>query len=541
MATYYFRNAGTDWNTASNWSLSDGGPADGAVPTAADAAYFTGNSGNCTVSTASRTCLSLIFSSVLEEFEYTGTFTLNNTLTVSGNITLSPTMTFAGTSTITINANSTITSNTKVFPCSITISGPRTITLGDDIYVDLDFNTSVPGGGSLTLNGNTLYVSRNFQSITVGTSVICNSNLTMIGTGVFSVVPSFSATLSGTGTISFNTSGTITINSTFVTSNQGSRTIQYVNGTVVVPPGNGLGLVAANSTTLSVNLKGIRIKGGATIATQGAISLLSDLVIDGGTVFFGAGFLPANQPLTINNNGGNLYFGETELPSLISGNPFGSLTGGNATWYFRGSGNCVFVGHNLGYVYPSMVFDHTGTITFRNGNYIGNETFALIFGGGLTYTYIRGKFATEGFTGIKNRGLINIGNVCTLIGFDKANGLNNIVITNGITVTMDKFFSGRPDLITNVFCSTTTGAYTINFQDTFEKFANWVKVSNCTVARRGQLIILNQKATTVTGRNVGVRYQNVWPNGVPKDSPVTSDNSTAFGAGGLLADPAIAL
>jgi len=50
MATYYFRNVGTDWGTAANWSLTNGGGATGAVPTASDDALFTINSGNCTSS-----------------------------------------------------------------------------------------------------------------------------------------------------------------------------------------------------------------------------------------------------------------------------------------------------------------------------------------------------------------------------------------------------------------------------------------------------------------------------------------------------------
>ena len=81
MAIYYFRNTGnTDWNTASNWSLNDGGTASGAIPTTTDDAYFTSNSGNCTVNTATRVCANLIFSGV-GAGDYSGTFTLNNTLT----------------------------------------------------------------------------------------------------------------------------------------------------------------------------------------------------------------------------------------------------------------------------------------------------------------------------------------------------------------------------------------------------------------------------------------------------------------------------
>ena len=106
---------------------------------------------------------------------------------------------------------------------------------------------------------------------------------------------------------------------------------------------------------------------------------------------------------------------------------------------------------------------------------------------------------------------------------------------------MDKFFSGRPDCLTNVFCLTSTGSYTVTFQDDSEKLANWVRVSNCTLSRRGQLLILNQKGVNNTARNTGVRYINSWPNGAPKHSPFTPDNSTAYGAGGILADPAFAL
>ena len=61
MATYYFRNTGnTAWNTASNWSLTDGGGPTGVVPTATDDAYFTSNSGSCVVAGTVGVCTNLI-------------------------------------------------------------------------------------------------------------------------------------------------------------------------------------------------------------------------------------------------------------------------------------------------------------------------------------------------------------------------------------------------------------------------------------------------------------------------------------------------
>lgn len=49
---FYFLNTGTDWNTASNWSLTDGGAPANAVPSILDNAIFTINSGACTISAA---------------------------------------------------------------------------------------------------------------------------------------------------------------------------------------------------------------------------------------------------------------------------------------------------------------------------------------------------------------------------------------------------------------------------------------------------------------------------------------------------------
>ncbi len=72
MATYYFRNATATWGTASNWSLSSGGPADGAIPGNGDDVIFDSNSrATCTLNT-NRNCRTLSFTN------WTGTIDFNN-------------------------------------------------------------------------------------------------------------------------------------------------------------------------------------------------------------------------------------------------------------------------------------------------------------------------------------------------------------------------------------------------------------------------------------------------------------------------------
>jgi hypothetical protein len=531
MATYYFRNVGTDWNTASNWSLTDGGGATGAVPTSADDAYFTSNSGNCTVGTASRVCKTLIFSGV-GAGNYSGTFTLNNTLTVSGSITLDSGMTFAGTSTLTVNATSTITSNGNAFSCSFTFTGV-TVTLADDMTIlgNVTFSTT-------TVNDNTLTVS---GSITVSTGQVVQGtmNLIMNGTGALTAAAS-SARVSITGNITFNTSGSITINANFFSS--GTRSISYVAGDVSVPFGSVFVLAQTGNTT-TLDIKGIVIKGtlGFSGQTGGIIDLLSDAIVDGGAVTIGNAIFSGAQAATLNSSGGNLYLGDQSIARSFSpsGSNIGALTG-TAKIYTKGAGVLVY---SIGIrIQNDIIFNHSGVFRVLDTSLFGAQVNGMTLGGG-TYTVISGRFDSVDRFGALNRGNLAIASNSTLIGWNRACGLSNITITNGVVLTMDEFFSGMPKMEMAVFCATTTGNFTVTFQDGSEKIANWIRLTNCTVTNRGQLLILNQKANG--GRNVGVRYQNVWPNGVPRFkqniNAQAAGYETAFRDGGLLADPAFSL
>ena len=133
MATYYFRNTGTGvWGTASNWSLTSGGGATGAVPTTSDTAVFDNNSISCTLNTSNRVCLALSCTTYTQTLNFS---TFN--LTVSGNIDLGSSMTLTTTTgSLIVNANSTITTNGKTMsvPFNISTAG-RVLTFADNFVL----------------------------------------------------------------------------------------------------------------------------------------------------------------------------------------------------------------------------------------------------------------------------------------------------------------------------------------------------------------------------------------------------------------------
>ena len=219
MATYYFRNSGVNWGDAANWSLSDGGPADGAVPTSADDAIFTNNSGNCTVNASARVCKTLNFST------YTNTLTRSNGITVSGNVTLGASMGLAGSSGLIVNETATITSNGIAWNNTLTLSGSvktHTIT-GAFTCSDLTVN-NVSG----VLNGSDISVTGNMTSTSIN-GFAGNGRIVMTGTG--NVVANINNMIGCNFRI--NTTGTITFNGdVYLGPSSGTSTFDYIAGDV---------------------------------------------------------------------------------------------------------------------------------------------------------------------------------------------------------------------------------------------------------------------------------------------------------------------
>ncbi len=120
MATYYFRNTGTNWNLTASWSSTQS-PTYTNVPTVpgiADIAIFEAASAPCTITTVTASADRIDFTNGGTS-NYTGLFTVGTntvgTLTISRSLTLSPAM-----SNVTGSADIFIQQGTT---CAITSSG----------------------------------------------------------------------------------------------------------------------------------------------------------------------------------------------------------------------------------------------------------------------------------------------------------------------------------------------------------------------------------------------------------------------------------
>ena len=99
---------------------------------------------------------------------------------------------------------------------------------------------------------------------------------------------------------------------------------------------------------------------------------------------------------------------------------------------------------------------------------------------------------------------------------------------------MNEFFNGSPELQT-IISSTSTTNYTIAFTDNFEKIAKFVNISGCTLSRPQQLLVITDSKKSTTNTR-GIRYINNLPNGISKDNPSTSTQTT-YSTNMLVGDP----
>ena len=594
MATYYFRNTGdVNWGTATNWSLTDGGGATGAVPTAADDALFTVNSGNCTVNASNRVCKTLNFTG------YTNTITMTNNITVSGNVTLGAGMGIAGTGQLIVNTTATLTSNGKTWSAGFTFSGTsQTYTLADNWAISGLIRFS--GTTACTINSNTITASGGFQTTanagTTGTTSITwtggtwsnttagnirnnltiNGNVTVSGTVYYStgILTYTSGTVTVTGstlilsTCTMNTGAlmwnniqtgnpatTLTLSSDLNINGEWNQNIfgTTINGSFNINCFGGI--FAQGGSVQGTGSPVLNIKGGTWRGT--AIQTLNTN-IDGNVniTLSGGGF----STRTLTYVSGNVTCASTSIVSLggtlnVAQIQFANATVQNATLLAdlnisgQVSSNAVSANGafnvNIGNGLRVTANQLNGTATFvirggtidftgaangaLNANVVlnGNVYILNYAQAGGTLTYLGGT-VTGDLLSIIAGGAANP----TLINMDKLQ-LRRVNITANQNLQMNKFFNGTASFPTRIQCATAGSTYVVTFQDTFEKIANNVKVSGCTVSRPGQLII--NGANNNKGTNTGIRYINQSPNGLPKNSPPIP-TQIAFGIGNI-SDP----
>lgn len=523
MATYYFRNTGdVNWGTASNWSLTDGGGATGAVPTSADDAYFTSNSGNCTVNASSRVCKTLIFSGV-GAGNYANTITMTNQITVSGNITLSSGMTISGTGNLLTNATCTFTSNTKTFPNTLIPSANITFADAFTITNDLDLRGNITvtlsasgtardllnnfGGGAftITLNGVGFILSLT-RNLTVGARAISGTaKVKMIcssGTGTWSSSGQYINT-----DLEIDATASITISGTVYWG--GTGTLKYTNvggtftttgSTLVINGNNTLDLANSSWATLSVTGGTTTISNTNGTATFSAINNTNAITainlntgtlnISGGATFNGSRSVDGSG--TLNFNGTGTITGSSGWTTNVTVNTSGTITFGTLTW---GTTSRTWT-HTAGTTAPG-----TGTFTVNT-----NSTFSVASSGFIVYNM--------DFTGTItiNTGTITMNNNLTLSGSTTFAGTGGWTAANFTDTTAGRSLTlkdGSTYTVTSVLSLTGTNA------------SRWTITSSSATLRA--IFTLSQ----------GASQSMVYVNGTRVDS---SGGQTVWSLGGTLTD-----
>lgn len=502
MADYYFRNTGdVNWGTASNWSLTDGGGATGAVPTSTDNAFLTVNSGNCTLNASNRVCASLNCTGYVNTFAMS-TFQL--TISASGALTVNSTMTISGTNATGFSVSgSTITTGGHVFQVNLTMAG--TCVLGDDLNTNSQIRVS-----STVINSNNIRLKDNSSFLSVVNNQTCSGDTTVNIEGDNVNVGANSASLN-TGiniNIIINTTGTVTFNadSNSLTTGGilysgafgfGSKTFQYLQGNIIWDC-RYVRLISTGTATfdlLNQELPALHSAVNVSLASVGTINISS------------AGFYFCSSTGGMNATMVSPNISLTANMGASSGTLF--LTGSNS--YVSGDFN---IACNLTVSVPNKLKFLT------NARYTTN-----------TFTILSGTIDSNGF-------VFRVVNNCTFVNINKAL-FSSIIITAGSILTMNNFFSGSAEIKTRI-SSTTTTNYTITFTDAFEKIAKFVRVSNCTITDKNLLIITDRgNANAGTTNNIGIRYINSTPNGVPKNSPSVFPSPCYGIEDGFVNDPII--
>lgn len=467
----------------------------------------------------------------------------NANVVVSGSVgygsqTLTAT-TSATTTGSTIFLNAACTLNTSNITWNnVTTTGAVTYTLSSALNVSGTLNIA---NSVTTFNGSTI----NFASLTMNTGTVqVNGSSNWVANATGTITMTGNSTLSITGNFTFNAgAGTVTIptgsnlrfsgaSSTGLPSN---INILYTSGNIVFQQGSTF-TVNAGAGSPTVTMPGVIFNNVIFGASSSpAIVLGSDIVCEGGTFQCG---LSGTISLVINGVGRTVYIGNAQLSNFYTVAAGGTISGtanfvvsgaGNATWQHAGTPPKIS---------NNITFNFNGTMTFYDFS-TAAAGYALQLNAG-TYTWISGKAVAYDSNNRRGRGGIFLNLTgATLIGFHKAVGFGYVTILGGATITMDQFFNGSPTCFLKVASSSATN-YTITFQDRLERISNFVRVSNCTVTNRQQLLLLNSRGNG--GNNIGVRYVNSLANSEPQKSTVANTYLTGAGEvayldGGLLTDP----
>ncbi len=429
----------------------------------------------------------------------TGNFISNPfTIDTSGTITITGTINplFSG-STITYT-NGAVTGTGVIFSgCTLNLnSGGQ---WGTDVVIrSSTILTSDATFGNLTTNTNTVAFSGAFNVNVKGNLAInvaisgASTPIIINGTGNQSWTHGSAVYLSNDLTIN-KPSGILTLGTNVYYQ---TGTLTYVLGNIDLSTNNSILNLAGSTTKLDTS----GIIWNRVSTTSGTFTLLSN--------FYCNNYTGGGGAVTNNNGGGDMYLYKN-LTHIVAG----GMTG-TATIYFAGGVTWKDTSNNS--VRNNIIIDTSETVTF--------DTLVSYQDG--TITFKRGKVNAKNCN-------FSLGQNVTLINFHKIN-FDLVTIVSGVTLTMNEFFNGSPSLKTTIQASSTTN-YGIAFTDNFEKIAKFVDISNCTLSRPQQLLVLTDSKKSSTNTR-GIRHINNLPNGISKGDPSVQTQLT-YGANMLINDP----
>lgn len=498
--------------------------------------------------------------------------TSNSTITLTSDLNIGGTLNNSANTTIINRTTSQIlTTANGVSITNGSIAGSSPIYITGGTWSSSGVANPLSSSNGVFINGNVALGT--FASLQNTTLTLLSGSLTTTGStlGLLGAI-TFNSSLSGT------TWNNITTNNSTVT-----MTLNHnlnLNGTL-----SSTVLTTINRTTSEViNCVGLSTTG------SGVINGTADIYLTGGTWDSSiGGFVSNNLYLngditfgslanSFSNINNNLFTYQSGVISLIQGHKF-NVFGSPTLNTFGMAFNDFIVNTNNNVTLTSDltingVFSNTsgqtGTINRTTTEKVivyGGLSIAATMAAGTADIYLRGgTWATTGAFYVSNNlfldGAITLGNniyyrtgvltynsgiinsavtilsinaSCTIINFNRI-PLRQVVITAGITITMNDFFTGTASRICQV---NSTGAnYTITFLDRFEKVAKNVAVLNATITNRMQLLIITKyKSNFNRGTNIGVRYINQSPNGFSKNENFTTGSKDFAPMFGLVIDP----
>lgn len=528
-----------------------------------------------------------------DNWNFTGTllFTNTNTCTINGfniytyGLTSASNQPTNGTTNIIFNGTGTWAhSSTGVIQNNVTINTAGTLTIGNNIYYNTGILTYTTGTVDTTTNNSTLNIGasttldtdrgatkitwnniRTNSTITLTLSSNLNTTNLYLNNVLSFILGGNNLSISdtliigyATGSTTFNTPQNLQVtnlllgngfasnhilNGLFTISVSGNLTQNQGTGT-----SSGTTSILLNGTGTWSNASTGAVQNNLTIDTLGTINIsgnvyysTSTLTYTAGTVVTTGSTLNITLATTLNTNeiNWNNVIISTGTQTLTSNLNCQNLTSGgggtntiNGLFNINVSGNLTANGIVLGT--STIILIGTGLWTANNASNTFRAPIIINTNGVITLantlqhdgnlTYIKGVVKSNNTT-------ISFGLPNTLINLHKLI-FKNITLSPGTTYTMNEFFNGGPSLVTNI--SANGNNYIINFLDNFEKISKFVNIRNCTLSKPLQLLVITNSKRSLSNR--GIRYINQSPNGIAKNNPSTT-NQTTYNSQMLINDP----